>query len=55
MKYILLMKNDKPFAMYETVQRAEKAIREIGGWNLWDIYDMSMVPAQLLKLERTGG
>lgn len=55
MKYILLMKNGTPFAMYETVQRAQKAIRETGGWNLWDIYDMSMVPAQQVPRERTGG
>lgn len=46
MKYILLMKNREPFAMYYTVQSAQKAIRETGGWNIWDIYDMSMVPAQ---------
>jgi hypothetical protein len=41
---ILIIKNDKPFALRKTIEEARKLRDDIKGWNLWQFWDMSTIP-----------
>ena len=46
----LVLQNSKPESAWETAEEAVAHIRKVGGWNLWDIYNVNSQGAIKMNL-----